>query len=198
MKRPGIFKKLPADPDHEPDLYRISEISPVPLKAEDEDMILLYSTLQGGPKTRMPICSTLFLASNNVASDVKTVSVEESVEESRANSANPHASQWTPQEQEAFPSFGQRTNLFNSPDYIPFLASTSAIGAMPTVQLPQNSVAVSNQVSTLMAANNLAFDPFAMQQTQFAAGFAAAAAMMQSLQQAANFAQQGETKKDKN
>jgi hypothetical protein len=54
MKRPGVSEKQAADPEHEPDFYKISEENPVPEKADD-DSILLQCTLQGGPKARMPI-----------------------------------------------------------------------------------------------------------------------------------------------
>ena len=51
--------------------------------------------------------------------------------------------------------------------------------------------ATAKPVTSLAAANNMAFDPTAMmQQAQFAAGFAAAAAMMQSFQQMGQFQQQ--------
>jgi len=56
MKRPGVSEKETADPEHEPDFYRISEQYPVPEKAEDES-ILLHCTVRGGPKARMPICA---------------------------------------------------------------------------------------------------------------------------------------------
>lgn len=54
MKRPGVSEKQSADPEHEPDFYKIAEQHPVPDKADDES-ILLQCTLQGGPKARMPI-----------------------------------------------------------------------------------------------------------------------------------------------
>lgn len=54
MKRPGIAAKVAADADHEPDFYKISEMHPVPEKADDES-IMLICTLQGGPKARMPV-----------------------------------------------------------------------------------------------------------------------------------------------
>lgn len=54
MKRPGVAEKQAADPDHEPDFYKIGEAFPLPEKAPD-DSILLQCTLQGGPKARMPI-----------------------------------------------------------------------------------------------------------------------------------------------
>lgn len=56
MKRPGVNEKKTADPDHEPDLYKISELHPVPSNAAAMDeSILLECTVQGGPKARMPI-----------------------------------------------------------------------------------------------------------------------------------------------
>lgn len=54
MKRPGVSEKQAADPDQEPDFYKIADENPVPEKAEDES-VLLQCTLQGGPKARMPI-----------------------------------------------------------------------------------------------------------------------------------------------
>eukprot|EP00529_Nitzschia_sp_RCC80_P014440 CAMPEP_0113452976 /NCGR_PEP_ID=MMETSP0014_2-20120614/7122_1 /TAXON_ID=2857 /ORGANISM="Nitzschia sp." /LENGTH=721 /DNA_ID=CAMNT_0000344361 /DNA_START=247 /DNA_END=2412 /DNA_ORIENTATION=- /assembly_acc=CAM_ASM_000159 len=54
MKRPGVAEKQAADPDQEPDFYRISQEHPLPERAQDES-ILLQCTLQGGPKARMPI-----------------------------------------------------------------------------------------------------------------------------------------------
>ena len=55
MKRPGVSKKHATDLEHEPDLFKISQEKPVPERAQDES-ILLYCTLQGGPKARMPVC----------------------------------------------------------------------------------------------------------------------------------------------
>ena len=54
MKRPGVAQKAAADADHEPDFYRISEMYPLPEKADDES-IMLKCTVQGGPKARMPV-----------------------------------------------------------------------------------------------------------------------------------------------
>jgi hypothetical protein len=55
MKRPGPSKKPSVDPDHEPDLHKISEEHPVPEKGSNPDDILLPSTLIGGPKGRMSV-----------------------------------------------------------------------------------------------------------------------------------------------
>jgi hypothetical protein len=61
MKRPGVAEKTAADPEHEPDFFKISELHPVPEKAEDES-ILLTCTLEGGPKARMPIISSALMS----------------------------------------------------------------------------------------------------------------------------------------
>lgn len=57
MKRPGVAEKKTADPEHEPDLYKISELHPLPTTASGDDFNLLHATLQGGPKARVPIYS---------------------------------------------------------------------------------------------------------------------------------------------
>lgn len=54
MKRPAVSEKQAADPDHEPDFFKISEEKPVPDRPVD-DSILLKCVLEGGPKARMPI-----------------------------------------------------------------------------------------------------------------------------------------------
>jgi hypothetical protein len=54
MKRPGVAKKLAADPDLEPDLDKISEMFPTPTESRDKS-ILLPSTINGGPRARMPV-----------------------------------------------------------------------------------------------------------------------------------------------
>ncbi|KAL3944641.1 MAG: hypothetical protein SGBAC_001301 [Bacillariaceae sp.] len=55
MKRHGVSEKQTADPDHEPDLYKISEEHPVPLRCPDDESILLPHILKEGPKARMPV-----------------------------------------------------------------------------------------------------------------------------------------------
>jgi len=55
MKRPGVSKKAVADPDHEPDFYKISELHQVPSDAATDELTLLPSTVIGGPKARMPV-----------------------------------------------------------------------------------------------------------------------------------------------
>jgi HSF-type DNA-binding len=58
MKRLGVAQKQPADPDHEPNLFKISEMFPVPERPED-DSIMLHSTIENGPRARMSIESIL-------------------------------------------------------------------------------------------------------------------------------------------
>lgn len=65
MKRPGVAEKGSTDVDREPDFYKISELHPVPAKADDES-ILLPCTVQGGPKARMPIYSGAYLSSDKI------------------------------------------------------------------------------------------------------------------------------------
>ncbi|CAB9526264.1 stress transcription factor A [Seminavis robusta] len=55
VKRPGVAEKKVADPAHEPDLYAISKLHPVPEKVAADESILLQCVLQGGPKARVPI-----------------------------------------------------------------------------------------------------------------------------------------------
>jgi len=53
MKRPGVAVKQNSNPEHFPDLHRISEDYPVPERPEDH--FLSCCTLQGAPKARMPV-----------------------------------------------------------------------------------------------------------------------------------------------
>lgn len=196
MKRPGVAKKLPADPEHEPDLAKISELYPVPLEPADKEAILLPCVLQGGPKARMPIYSGLSSSTTGTATTLK-MAPEESKKVTAANMVKPQAPQWTPRDQEVYQSFGQSLGM-NSAPQMPAAPKPQPAPVQPQAaaphhgfQLPANSAAAPKPVSTLSAANNLAFDPSAMmQQAQFAAGFAAAAAMMQSFQQMGQFQQQ--------
>jgi hypothetical protein len=50
----GQKKKSLVEAKHEPDLFKISELYPLPEKAAD-DSIMLQCTLQGGPSARMPV-----------------------------------------------------------------------------------------------------------------------------------------------
>lgn len=57
MKRPGVAQKIQANPKHEPDLYKISELHPVPERAKKESVVL-FSTLAGGTKKFLSIGSS--------------------------------------------------------------------------------------------------------------------------------------------
>ena len=56
MKRPGVAQKLQSNPKHEPDLYKISELFPLP-KGSNKESVILFSTLSGGAKTCLSIGS---------------------------------------------------------------------------------------------------------------------------------------------
>lgn len=171
MKRPGVSKKPASDPDHEPDLYRISELHPLPEKAK-EDVLMHDCTLQGGPKARMPIYS------GNVLSTSTSTFAR-------------NASSLTPRDQHALSAFEQSLGAAESSGNLqPAPAVPTAIGipatsfaapaAMP-VGFPLNFAAFGTEKqSPLAAANELAAAFQASQAaSQFAAGFAAAAALSQ-------------------
>jgi HSF-type DNA-binding len=65
MRRPGVSEKGIQDTDFEPDFYKISEMFPLPMKAEDET-ILLDCTVNGGPKARMPVFSGAYLSADKI------------------------------------------------------------------------------------------------------------------------------------
>lgn len=205
MKRPGVAKKLAADPEHEPDLYKISESYPVPTKYEDES-ILLQCTVQGGPKARMPIYSGSLMSSTNFASSFADFQLPpaESKKAAAASITAPVAPQLTPRDQEVLASFQASLGasemnkkpaaaaLAIMPQPPPVVMLPQAASFTPVaphasgVTLPANSVAAgSNKVSTLAAANQLAFGnpnlaaafQASSAASQFAAGFAAAAAL---------------------
>jgi hypothetical protein len=77
MRRPGVSEKVNHDTDFEPDFYKISEMFPLPMKAEDET-ILLDCTVKGGPKARMPVFSGAYLS----AEKIKAIKGETQVHES--------------------------------------------------------------------------------------------------------------------
>ncbi|ACI65630.1 heat shock factor, DNA-binding [Phaeodactylum tricornutum CCAP 1055/1] len=184
MKRPGVAQKQAADPEHEPDLYKVSEMYAVPEKAED-DSILLQCTLQGGPKARMPIYSGAL--NNSSLKDFKMPGVE--------------TASLTPRDQQALSAFQQSLGASES-QFKSMSFSTTTPQATPLV-LPQQSYmtpnaapvnirpnvatteGTNNNMSALMAANQLAFSQPNMAAafqassaaSQFAAGFAAATAL---------------------
>jgi hypothetical protein len=198
MKRPGVAEKQAADPDQEPDLYKISEAFPVPQQAED-DSILLQCTLQGGPKARMPIYSG---ALRSVAPKL-----EISILDAKPTATVPKL---TPRDQDTLSAFAQALGASESQfrDLRLGLAQRSAAAAAPPqrpIALPLPAFATtaapaplpfqvgngSHKLSVLAAANRLAFAgnnnsnshgsryESDMAAAQFAAGFAAATALSQ-------------------
>lgn len=177
MKRPGVSEKQAADPDHEPDLYKISEEFPVPEKAAGDDSVLLQCTLEGGPKARMPIYSgALFSASKTTNGYVST------------------GPKPTPRDQHTLDAFqmslGASESLFKNAN-----APGPAAAQIEPVTLPATSLLTpapfalpatgDKNMSPLAMANQLAFAQpnisAAIQASsaasQFAAGFAAATAL---------------------
>jgi len=190
MKRPGVAKKQAADPEHEPDLYNISEMNPVPEKSDD-DSILLQCTLQGGPKARMPIYSGHWTIPSSFTNTLPSA-------DTKGPTASIPASVLPPRDQQAMSAFQQALGASESQFKNMNLDSApSAAAAAQQVVLPQSNIAAAtpapanilnmdgNKVSPLTAANNMAFNTnnmaAAFQATnaasQFAAGFAAAAAL---------------------
>jgi len=55
MTRPGRSAKAPMDPKGDPDLYMISEIHHLPENPITDESVLLLSTVEGGPKAKVPV-----------------------------------------------------------------------------------------------------------------------------------------------
>jgi HSF-type DNA-binding len=106
MKRPGVAKKLAADPDHEPNLYEIALLHPLPVHPIVDDSILLQCTIQGGPKARMPIYSGSILHSKPLTDwydlDRKPAAASNC---NTTSTAATEAQQLLPHDQEALSSF---------------------------------------------------------------------------------------------
>lgn len=187
MMRPKVAEKVSADPSQEPDLYKISELHPLPDKLEDE-AILLQCTLQGGPRARVPIYSGP-LANLTAASLPKA-----------------DAFQLPPRDQLALGSFQQSVSASeNSIKLAAIVPQTAAVAppsavmplpsflhAPPAQMLPMAGPPAST-FSALAAANQLSMQAAppattsavaaaalsAQAASQFAAGFAAATAFSQ-------------------
>jgi len=142
MKRPGVAKKLAADPEHEPDLYKISELHPVPEKTVDE-AILLQCTLQGGPKARMPIYSGILGAGSISSFKVPNINLEpaESKKAVAASITTQAPAKLTPSDQETLASFSASLGDFSektSPLNTPASSADEAPKptAVPTLNVP--------------------------------------------------------------
>jgi hypothetical protein len=188
MKRPGVLEKRVADPQHEPDFYKISEMHPVPEKSED-DSILLQCTIHGGPKARMPIYSGACWLSSS-SEDACALFDKKPPAAPVAASLD---SKLTPSDSTSLASFQHALETFElgapslaQPVALPH-SHFASITQVP-VDMPVNIITVAPEMTTLATANQLAFaNPnkatAAFQAnsvtTQFAAGFAAATALSQ-------------------
>lgn len=183
MKRPGVSEKVAADPEHEPDFYKISELFPVPDRADD-DSILLQCTLQGGPKARMPVYAgalsslTSSSATMSMDTDMKPAaaattanSISALLSSSAAASTSIKVPDLTPRDQTSLASFQQA--LGASENQLKGLAVSSAkiqgisnhvapvakLPALPSHSLPVPASGSSpiNKSSPLAVASQLAF-----------------------------------------
>jgi len=163
MKRPGVNQKKTADPEHEPDFYKISEEHPVPEKADDES-IMLQCTVQGGPRARMPIYTGPTMATSGATATPMMLcapSPTNMVEDSSKSSATPmpEAPKSVVQMplQMPMPMFAAPATASAAHQQQQAAAPTPFVFAMPAMNMNMNSAAAS----------------------QFAAGFAAATAFSQ-------------------
>ncbi len=195
MKRPGVSQKQACDPEHEPDLYKISEMFPLKDKAPD-DCILLDCTVQGGPKARMPIYT-----GTSLSSSVASVAPVASMPMDTSPTTSPvSAGPLTPMDLAALASFQKAMaaseNQVQNMDSAPIAAQPPMVMPQPaffsppatvTAPLPTAPADSSNLSSALATADRLAFysapNMAALQQastaaaSQFAAGFVAATAL---------------------
>jgi len=162
MKRPGVSEKMAVDVDHEPDFYRISEMSPVPEKADD-DSILLHCTVKGGPKARMPVyCGgvpTVDAPNNNMPATT-AASLQEQAFLASFHKALAVADNKQPQQMDPTTNALFMQNAFATMTPNPF-ATQPAASPFAGLPIPQQQDAAAAQVAA----------------SQFAAGFAAAAAL---------------------
>lgn len=193
MKRPGVSQKQACDPEHEPDLYKISEMFPLKDKAPD-DCILLDCTVQGGPKARMPIYTGTSLSSYTTVAPAASMPMETS-----PTSTSSTGGQLTPMDLAALASFQkamaasenqvQNVEMAPAPVQAPVAMPQPAFFPAPAAATaPLPAAADSNNLSSALAtADRLAFysapNLAALQQassaaaSQFAAGFVAATAL---------------------
>jgi len=204
MKRPGVSEKRPADVDHEPDLYAISDCFPVPEKADD-DSIMLECTVQGGPKARMPIYAGAILSAESLrlihggtdatfsAASVKPkeppplfsfkhynsasdsqICMPKPQEHTLPSASTPHGF-FVPQNSFATSSVATPNTPYNSSVDIGSSTATNVSFVMPT----QQHASFQNNASVVPDASNFSFQS-SCAASQFAAGFAAATALSSS------------------
>ncbi|CAJ1934300.1 unnamed protein product [Cylindrotheca closterium] len=186
MKRHGVSEKQSADPDHEPDFYKISEEHPLPVEGPDDESILLPHILTEGPKARMPVFFHRKKTTRPVSPDVsKTVLNSQTFAGSPSllsYTTHPHSPSMLPAASIAprampvhpvgFP-MSQDNHIMTS-----LLASRNGHKDHAPARIsPLLQSSVGHQMTGLPITPNLAqLDP----STQYAAGFAAAAAMTQA------------------
>lgn len=177
MKRPGVAEKEAAAAEHEPDLRKISDIYPVPERADD-DSIMLQCTVSGGPKARMPIygggfSSTVSSAETDSNTEAAKSLVIQNVSdaESSAIQQNPQASQAEQiSKQDVYPMIVYQP-AFVHPSASAQLIPTAAINFGPCIAPVNYQYAPTLQQSVPMPLQTSA------SASQFAAGFAAAQAL---------------------
>lgn len=160
MKRPGIAEKVAADPDHEPDLAKISETYPIPLKSVEEEAILLPSTIRDGPKARMPVQSLSMMSAASRSS-------------SNEPSHLPHDQESLTSFQRALGSEETSTHVSIAPQY--HVKPENPLASSFPLMFMSNKA---NSAQILAAANKLAWPTtgHSVSSHMFAAGFAAAMA----------------------
>ena len=175
MKRPAVNQKKTTDPEHEPDLYKISEENPVPEKVDD-DSILLHCTVQGGPRARMPIYTgpTLGSHSHNGMSMQMPTSMMMDASSVGSNDSKPQAMKISPVAEAPKPVVTMP--VANMPSFLTLPTPTAPSAAAPpaAVQPTPAQFAAFNHMAAMQS-----MPMNAAAASQFAAGFAAATAFSQ-------------------
>lgn len=181
MKRHGVSEKQTADPDHEPDLQKISEEHPLPLEGPDDDSILLPHILKEGPKARMPVYFHRKKTPRPVSPETTNVTLNAPAFTGSPSLLGYTAHPNSPPQLATAHSIHQ-LGLTMHPDssflqsLLPNRRHNTDRGPMHISPLLQNSL-VGHHMNGLPLSPNLgSLDP----STQYAAGFAAAAAMTQA------------------
>ncbi|KAG7374400.1 HSF-type DNA-binding protein [Nitzschia inconspicua] len=192
MKRPGVSEKQSADPDQEPDFYKITEEHPVPEQAED-DSILLQCTLQGGPKARMPVYFGALPSSTSATGGAAQVShstssapgqqyvhPEAPSQHSNPFSLDPHHTMHPPAPHMTEPNRPSNLDYSHAPSGGNTTAQAGSNGSLPpsvNSVLPQSGYSGGSPSIPSPIAEVLN-QPFSSDPAkQFAAGFAAAASL---------------------
>lgn len=162
MKRPGVSEKTAIDVDHEPDFYKISDLSPVPEKADD-DSIMLHCTVKGGPKARMPVyCGGASMTDATNANVSPPPKMTSNLQEQAFLAAFQQALATANSSQQASPSCNAplMQNPLAQVATNPFVQAPATPAALPFA-VPQQQINAAAQAAA----------------SQFAAGFAAATAL---------------------